>query len=45
MINSIYIQNFRGLKDLKIENLKRIKLIEGENNSGKISLLRAIFIY
>ncbi len=44
MYNSIHIQNFRGFRDLKIDDLRRVNLIAGKNNVGKTSLLDAIAI-
>lgn len=45
MLESLYIQNFRLFKELKINTLKRINLIVGKNNVGKSALLEAILIY
>ena len=42
MYESIRIQNFRGLKDLTIENLGRVNLLVGANNVGKSSVLEAL---
>jgi len=39
------ISNFRGIDNLKIGKLKRINLISGKNNSGKTSLLEALFVH
>ena len=44
MFSSIRVRNFRALRDLKVAPLRRINLIAGENNSGKSSLLEAIFL-
>ena len=44
MIESVAIRNFRCFKDLTLHDLKRITLIVGENNSGKTSLLEALFL-
>ena len=44
MINSLYIENFRGLQNLKIENMKRMTLISGKNNIGKSTVLEALFL-
>ena len=38
------MRNFRGFDDLKIENMNRINLVTGGNNSGKTSLLGALFL-
>lgn len=45
MLNSLYINNYRNLKDLKISTLGRVNLITGKNNTGKSTILEAIAIY
>ena len=42
MIKSIKIQNYKLFKSLSLEELPRIVLIGGKNNSGKTSVLEAI---
>lgn len=42
MLKDIHIQNYRGIKDLKVKDFKRINLLVGDNNSGKTSVLEAI---
>lgn len=44
MFRSIRVQDYRGLRDLEVSPLRRINLIAGENNTGKTSLLEAIFL-
>lgn len=44
MISLIEIQNFKNLEQLKIENLGRVNLFTGRNNTGKTTLLEAISI-
>jgi predicted ATPase len=44
MYKSIRIRNFRGIKDLEINDLGRVNLIVGANNVGKTSLLEAIYL-
>lgn len=44
MLKRLQIQNFRGFNALKIDQLSGINLIVGKNNSGKTSLLEAIFL-
>ena len=44
MLKSIRVQNFRLFGDLEIDPLKRINLFTGQNNSGKTTLLEALFL-
>ena len=44
MLKDIHIQNYRGIKDLKIKDFKRINLLVGDNNSGKTSVLEALLL-
>jgi len=44
MLTGLHIKNFRGLRDLKIEPLKRVNLIIGQNNTGKTGVLEALAI-
>ena len=41
-MNKIYVKEYRGLKELTIEDLKTINLVVGDNNCGKTSVLEAI---
>ncbi len=41
---SIHIQSFRGIKNLEIKDLSRVNVFLGQNNSGKSSILEAIFL-
>lgn len=41
-LNSIFINAFRGISDLNIDELSQINLIVGDNNCGKTSILEAI---
>lgn len=43
-LKSIYIKNFKGLKDVKVEDCASINAFVGRNNSGKSSILHAIDI-
>ena len=45
MMESLRIENFKNLKHLKIDRLRRVNLIVGRNNVGKSTLLEAISIY
>ena len=45
MLNSLYIKNYRNLKELKINSLGKVNLVTGKNNTGKSTLLEAIAIY
>ncbi|MGK3992199.1 AAA family ATPase [Sorangium sp. So ce1024] len=44
MYNRIEIKNFRGLAALQVQDLRRINLIVGKNNTGKTSLLEAVLL-
>ena len=44
MFKNLRIQNFRAFGDLEIPRLGRINLVTGKNNSGKTSLLEALFL-
>jgi len=41
-IERLLIEDYRGIRNLKIEDLKRVNLIVGDNNCGKTSVLEAI---
>jgi len=42
--DSISIESFRGLENVKLEGLKQVNLLVGGNNSGKTSILEAIAV-
>ena len=44
VLKHLQIRNFRVFNEFKIDRLSRINLIAGRNNSGKTSLLEAIFL-
>ena len=44
MINSIQINNFRGIRDLAINDIAPLTLISGKNNAGKSTILEALFL-
>ena len=44
MFKKITIQNFRGIKDLTIDDFGKINLLVGKNNSCKTSVLEALKI-
>src|SRR5471032_577749 len=41
---SLNFENYRGIKKLSIENLRRVNLIGGNNGVGKTSILDGIFL-
>lgn len=41
-IEKLYIDSFRGIRDLFLEHLSPVNLIVGNNNTGKTSVLEAI---
>lgn len=45
MLNSIRIRNYRSFEDCKISNLGRVNIFAGMNNSGKTTLLEALFLW
>lgn len=40
----IEIHHFRGFKHLKVEDFRQVNLLVGKNNSGKTSVLEALFL-
>src|SRR5713226_7156370 len=44
MLTSIHLKNFRALRDVKIEPLRRVNLITGQNDTGKTTVLEALRI-
>ena len=44
MISSIHIEGFRGFKQFSMGDLGRVNLLVGTNNSGKTSLLEALYL-
>jgi len=44
MYHEISIANFRSIADLRVDKLCRLNLVVGKNNSGKTSLLEALFL-
>lgn len=44
-MHSLLIENFKNIRHLKLENLRKVNLIVGKNNVGKSTLLEAISLY
>src|SRR5437016_289219 len=44
MITELEIQNFRGLRNVKMTGLRRANLIVGGNDTGKTSVLEALVL-
>lgn len=44
MLEELRIRNYRIFKEVVVDQLRRINLIAGSNNSGKTSLLESIFL-
>jgi AAA15 family ATPase/GTPase len=44
MLNSLKIKNFRCFEEFELQQLGRVNLLVGRNNSGKTSILEAIHI-
>jgi len=45
VINSLSIENFRGIKSLELENLGQVNVIAGKNNSCKSSVLESLALF
>ena len=43
LLNQLKIENFRGIQELVIQDMRRLVLLSGNNNVGKSSVLEAIF--
>ena len=43
LMNSFEVENFRSLRHLKLEKLARVNLLVGKNNSGKTTVLEALY--
>ena len=44
MINTILLSNYKHFFSLELNNLKRINILSGKNNTGKTSILEALFM-
>lgn len=44
MISSIHIRGYRGFEDFEMGGLERVNLLVGTNNSGKTSVLEALYL-
>lgn len=44
MFKSLYINNFKQLSDFRVTDLNRVNIIAGKNNTGKSSVLEALFL-
>jgi len=44
MFTKIEIENFRGISKLVLDDIKQVNLVVGKNNTGKTSILEAIFL-
>lgn len=45
MIGKLTVERFRGINNLKIDNLNRINLIVGDNNCGKTSVMESLQLF
>lgn len=43
MLRKVAVENFRGLRRLELDGLKRLNIVAGRNDAGKTSLLESIF--
>lgn len=44
MLSEFEIGRYRGMKDLKLKDLKKVNVLAGPNNCGKTSILEAIIL-
>jgi len=44
LLEQLRVRHFRGFEDLEVDRLRRINLIAGRNDTGKSTLLEAIFL-
>lgn len=44
MIDSLFLDNYKHFEAFKLDSLKRINIISGQNNTGKTSILEALFL-
>jgi len=44
MIRSLELTNYRGFEHYKLSDLARVNLLVGKNNSGKTSILEAVYL-
>jgi AAA15 family ATPase/GTPase len=44
MLSSFHIKDFRCFQDIKLEQIARVNLVGGKNNTGKTTLLEALFL-
>ncbi|EJG0778036.1 AAA family ATPase [Vibrio parahaemolyticus] len=45
MIDSIFVDNFKQFCSFKLENLNRVNVISGSNNTGKSTILESLFFF
>lgn len=45
MISKLAVDSFRGIKNLKIDNLNHVNLFVGDNNCGKTSVMEALQLF
>jgi predicted ATP-dependent endonuclease of OLD family len=44
VLKNLQLTNFRGLEQLELKQLNRVNLIVGDNNTGKTSILEALYL-
>lgn len=45
MIQSLNLNNYKNFIDVSLQDLKRMNLISGKNNTGKTSILESLFLF
>jgi AAA15 family ATPase/GTPase len=45
MYRAFTVRNFRGFREVNLQDFSRVNLIAGQNNVGKTALLEALFLH
>jgi len=45
VLQTLTLENYKGFSKISLENLKRVNIIAGQNNTGKTSILESIFLF
>lgn len=45
LINSLFLENYKNFTGLELNELSRVNVISGQNNTGKTSILESLFMF